>query len=154
MEYNEIDRRKTAKGEMIMKGLVAIIVLFIIYSSVVWVLKIYVFNRICGFVVKKISQIWRKHHKTQVIPVKSVSYGNISNWDNEYDYNCNDDYDRNDSCSFWTDSTNNDNEDSGIWCDNDADMYACTDVWRNLHPYDYNPCTGGCSADEDHANGW
>lgn len=37
---------------------------------------------------------------------------------------------------------------------NDDDMYACTDEWRSLHPYDYNPVTGGCNADEDSENGW
>lgn len=36
----------------------------------------------------------------------------------------------------------------------DSDMYACTDEWRSLHPYDYNPVTGGWNADEDEANGW
>ena len=33
------------------------------------------------------------------------------------------------------------------------DMYACTAEWRSLHPYDYNPVTGGSSAEEDHRNG-
>lgn len=39
-------------------------------------------------------------------------------------------------------------------CDNDEDIYANTDAWRSLHPYDYNPVTGGCSGAEDEENGW
>ena len=37
---------------------------------------------------------------------------------------------------------------------NDEDMYACTDEWRNIHPYGYNPVTGGWNAEEDEENGW
>ena len=37
---------------------------------------------------------------------------------------------------------------------NDEDMYACTDAWRALHPYGYNPHTGGWNAEEDEENGW
>ena len=36
----------------------------------------------------------------------------------------------------------------------DEDMYACTEEWRSLHPYGYNPVTGGYSAEEDEENGW
>ena len=36
----------------------------------------------------------------------------------------------------------------------DEDMYANTDAWRSLHPYDYNPLTGGNNIDEDEENGW
>ncbi len=36
----------------------------------------------------------------------------------------------------------------------DEDMYACTNEWRRLHPYDYNPYTGGSSGQEDEENGW
>ncbi len=39
----------------------------------------------------------------------------------------------------------------------ESDFYSgaeVTDTWRSLHPYGYNPFTGGSSAEEDRKNGW
>ena len=37
---------------------------------------------------------------------------------------------------------------------NDEELYPCTDVWRSLHPFGYNPFTGGWTEEDDHNNGW
>lgn len=49
-------------------------------------------------------------------------------------------------------------------CNNDYDYsknsddntvpYTCTDEWRSINPWGYNPVTGGWTAEEDHQNGW
>ena len=39
--------------------------------------------------------------------------------------------------------------DTGESCHHDEDMYACADEWRLMHPYDYNPYTGGSSKEQD-----
>lgn len=36
----------------------------------------------------------------------------------------------------------------------DEDMYACTEQWRSLNPYGYNPFTCGYDAEQDYNNGW
>ena len=50
-----------------------------------------------------------------------------------------------DGCGPNSNSTYDDYED---------DFYANTDAWRSLHPYDYNPFTGGSNSSEDEENGW
>lgn len=35
---------------------------------------------------------------------------------------------------------------------NDENLYACKDTYRSLHPYSYNPATGGANKEEDEKN--
>ena len=32
--------------------------------------------------------------------------------------------------------------------------YTCTNEWRSINPWGYNPVTGGWTEEEDHQNGW
>ena len=43
---------------------------------------------------------------------------------------------------------------TGEICSHDENLYACTHEWRRIHPYDYNPYTGGSNEREDKERGW